>query len=391
MGYGPYTEEKRYGFDYMAATNMPRDAFYGIYHINEEGPFEMGKNWLPCEETDLSIDYIRRHQAEHPDTPFMLMMSWIPPHWPYETLPDRYNIYDPEKIDLPANIPEQMAAFERRETALCLSETDGRIEKRCGKPSAPTGNYICFSFPSLCIVYYVIFHYMPMYGIVIAFKDYFPGQNLAATKWVGLQHFERFFGSYYFERVVTNTVTIRLFQIAVGFPAPTTLDEFADVLRAFRDLDANGNGDPTDEVLYSAHNWRNCMRGILPGFGLNFNFNFPVTYDETTNTMAFAATTDAFKAALEYMKMLYSEGLLDQEIFSQTNTRFHGMLPNDEFGVVLLPQTLNAGPAAPDLMGLEPFIGPAGADKRVWSYNSSYVYNTALPSSLPTAKTPNWR
>ncbi len=174
----------------------------------------------------------------------------------------------------------------------------------------------------------------------------------------------------------------------LGLEMPTTLDEFTEVLRAFRDQDANGNGDPDDEIPYSAHTWLYCLRGILPGFGLNFTLNtYPVTYDEATGEMSFAAKSDEFKAALEYMNLLYTEGLLDQEIFSQTNTRFHGYLPDDRFGVVLLHQTLNAGPVAPDLVGMEPLIGPAGADGRVWNFNSSYVYNNC--SAFISADTVN--
>ncbi len=170
---------------------------------------------------------------------------------------------------------------------------------------------------------------------------------------------------------------------------PTTLDEFTEVLKAFRDLDANGNGDPNDEIPYSAHTWLNCLRGILPGFGLNFVLNtYPVFYDEASNEMTFAATTDEFKSALEYMNMLYEEGLLDQEIFSQTNTRFHGYLPDDRFGVVLLHQPLNAGPIAPDLIGMEPLIGPAGPDGRVWSWNTSYVFNNCSAFISGSTKKP---
>ena len=175
----------------------------------------------------------------------------------------------------------------------------------------------------------------------------------------------------------------------LGLDMPETLDEFTEVLRAFRDLDANGNGDPNDEIPYSAHNWLNCLRGVLASFGVNFILNtYPVFYDEATNEMTFAATSDEFKAALEYMNMLYEEGLLDQEIFSQTNTRFHGLLPDDKFGVVLLHQTLNAGPVAPDLVGMAPLIGPAGADGRVWSWNSSYVFNNCSAFISASCKNP---
>ena len=73
------------------------------------------------------------------------------------------------------------------------------------------------------ITYYVVFHYAPMYGIIVAFKDYFPGLNIWTAKWVGLKNFDKFFNSYYFERVLVNTISIRLFQILIGFPAPIIL------------------------------------------------------------------------------------------------------------------------------------------------------------------------
>lgn len=73
------------------------------------------------------------------------------------------------------------------------------------------------------LAYYIIFHFFPMYGVLIAFKDYYPGQSIWGSQWVGLANYERFFSSYYFGRILKNTVTIRLFQIAVGFPVPIIL------------------------------------------------------------------------------------------------------------------------------------------------------------------------
>lgn len=172
----------------------------------------------------------------------------------------------------------------------------------------------------------------------------------------------------------------------VGKEEPTTLDEFTDVLRAFRDQDANGNGDPTDEIPYSAHDFTVTLRGILPGFGLNYVYNLPCTFDEDRfNNMV---TSDEFKQALEYCNLLYSEGLLDPEIFSQTNSRFHGYLPDNRFGVVMLHQTLNAGDVAPDLKGLAPLIGPAGADKRVWSCYNPVVNNNCSAFITSSCKDP---
>lgn len=151
LGYGPYTEEKRYGFDYMAANNMPRDAYHAEVYKNEEGPFRMGDNWLPAEETDMAAEYIRRHQQEAPEQPFMLMMSWIPPHWPYKTYPDKYAVYDPQALKLPENIPAQMAAFEREELAMYygnitgLDDQFGRLMQTLAELGMEEDTIVCFS------------------------------------------------------------------------------------------------------------------------------------------------------------------------------------------------------------------------------------------------------
>lgn len=72
-------------------------------------------------------------------------------------------------------------------------------------------------------VYFVLFHYLPMYGVVLAFKDFNPRLGIFGSPWIGLHHFERFIGSYHFERVVGNTLIISLLRLALGFPAPILL------------------------------------------------------------------------------------------------------------------------------------------------------------------------
>ncbi|MFC4778776.1 ABC transporter permease [Paenibacillus sp. GCM10023252] len=73
------------------------------------------------------------------------------------------------------------------------------------------------------IAYYVIFHYAPMYGAIIAFKDYTPMKGITGSDWVGLQHFRDFFGSYYFWRILKNTFIISLYSLLFEFPAPILL------------------------------------------------------------------------------------------------------------------------------------------------------------------------
>ncbi len=73
------------------------------------------------------------------------------------------------------------------------------------------------------VLYYIIFHYIPMAGIQIAFRDYVPTRGFWGSEWVGLKYFERFFSSYYFERLLTNTLGISLYSIIIGTIIPITL------------------------------------------------------------------------------------------------------------------------------------------------------------------------
>ena len=52
------------------------------------------------------------------------------------------------------------------------------------------------------LLYYLVFHYLPMYGVIIAFKNYKGGTSMWAAPWVGLQWFEEFFQSVYFWRLL---------------------------------------------------------------------------------------------------------------------------------------------------------------------------------------------
>ena len=70
------------------------------------------------------------------------------------------------------------------------------------------------------VVYYVLFHYIPMYGTVIAFKNYTPAQGISGSPWVGLQNFKDFFQSVYFTRLIKNTLSINLKLLLFGFPIP---------------------------------------------------------------------------------------------------------------------------------------------------------------------------
>jgi putative aldouronate transport system permease protein len=73
------------------------------------------------------------------------------------------------------------------------------------------------------LVYLLVFCYYPMYGAVIAFKNFVPARGILGSPWVGLKHFKDFFGSFYFVRLLKNTFLISLWSIVCGFPAPILL------------------------------------------------------------------------------------------------------------------------------------------------------------------------
>lgn len=72
-------------------------------------------------------------------------------------------------------------------------------------------------------IYLIIFHYMPMVGILIAFQDYIPGKSFFAGPWVGLKHFKQFFNGFYFWRLIRNTIMLNFWDLIFGFPAPIIL------------------------------------------------------------------------------------------------------------------------------------------------------------------------
>lgn len=73
------------------------------------------------------------------------------------------------------------------------------------------------------IVYYFIFNYVPMYGVIMAFQDYDPGLGIAGSPFVGFKHFIDFFTGSYFWRLIRNTVTISFTSLIFGFPMPIIL------------------------------------------------------------------------------------------------------------------------------------------------------------------------
>ena len=73
------------------------------------------------------------------------------------------------------------------------------------------------------LVWLIVFLYKPMYGLQIAFKDYSIFRGVAASPWIGFEHFETLFGSEGFMRALRNTIAISFWSLLIGFPVPILL------------------------------------------------------------------------------------------------------------------------------------------------------------------------
>jgi len=80
--------------------------------------------------------------------------------------------------------------------------------------------YLIFLLPFL---WFIIFRYGPMYGLQIAFRDYRAVDGIWGSRWIGLANFIKFFNSYEFKRVVTNTLGIAIYNLIASFPMPIML------------------------------------------------------------------------------------------------------------------------------------------------------------------------
>ncbi len=98
---------------------------------------------------------------------------------------------------------------------------NGTLKRRLRQDWIRNRSLYLFVLPVL--VFYLLFHYKPMYGAIIAFKDYAPALGISKSPWVGLAHFKRFFESVYFGRLMRNTILLSLYSLLFGFPAPIIL------------------------------------------------------------------------------------------------------------------------------------------------------------------------
>lgn len=80
-------------------------------------------------------------------------------------------------------------------------------------------------------VYYILFHYLPMYGITLAFKEYDARLSIFGNNWVGLKYFRQFFGTYGTWNIIKKTLVLSIYGIVAGFPVPIVLSLMLNEVR----------------------------------------------------------------------------------------------------------------------------------------------------------------
>lgn len=155
LGYGPYPEHKRYGFDDLFAYNCIHSYYQTRYFHNDDGPWRM-REYAPRVETELALDYLKTHG--NTDEPAFVILGWGPPHWNtlnksrrYGDYPQEYKLYDPDEVELSDNVPIQLRDFARAEIAdyygmvTSLDACMGRILDELERSGLAENTIICFS------------------------------------------------------------------------------------------------------------------------------------------------------------------------------------------------------------------------------------------------------
>ncbi|WP_307847793.1 ABC transporter permease [Metabacillus bambusae] len=118
--------------------------------------------------------------------------------------------------------------FTQKITNAAVISNNSKTSKKL-KQLKKSGPLYVLLLPSIILL--ICFTYLPMYGLIIAFKDYSPTLGIWESPWVGLKHFIQFFNSYQFDLTIKNTLNISLYSILVGFPLPIALAILCNQLR----------------------------------------------------------------------------------------------------------------------------------------------------------------
>ena len=185
----------------------------------------------------------------------------------------------------------------------------------------------------------------------------------------------------YYGKMWVNTVWLDNLGLAI----PTTTEEFADMLRAFRDQDANGNGDPSDEIPFTgAIDAYHCKVDtyLMSAFIYDDGENRLMVNDDKQIVAVY--TDPLFKEGLEYIHGLYEEGLIYPDSFTQTRSdrnaingqkyeSLFGAMPNCHHGIGGGRDTDAGEPARwLEYQPIKPLVGPNGLQTTRVNYYDNF-------------------
>lgn len=165
----------------------------------------------------------------------------------------------------------------------------------------------------------------------------------------------------------------------LGLEVPTTTDELYNVLKAFKEQDANGNGDPNDEIPMMGHTgWQADVSTFLMNsftyYAFNGDFGYQLTAEDGQLRAPFV--TDEFREGLRFIRKLVEEGLLSDLSFSQTDAELKSIMqaPDDQDSLVGVmvghPSAIFGSGVArvKDYIGIPSLEGPDGVEYAPFNY-----------------------
>jgi len=136
------------------------------------------------------------------------------------------SLADGKRLVKEANVPNTengKEGFSVEKASLGRLPAETRKARRHTVLKQMKANYFLYLFLLPATAYLLIFSYGPMYGIQIAFKDFYAYLGIEGSPWVGLKHFENFFRSPRFGALLQNTLTLSFYSLLAGFPLPIIL------------------------------------------------------------------------------------------------------------------------------------------------------------------------
>ncbi|ONI45996.1 hypothetical protein AN641_02630 [Candidatus Epulonipiscioides gigas] len=181
----------------------------------------------------------------------------------------------------------------------------------------------------------------------------------------------------------------------LGLEVPKTLDDFTEVIRAFKNEDANGNGDPNDEIALtgSFKAWNaNTLMFLMNSFTYYSPSN-KFMYVDDNGQLVYTRVTDEIKEGIKYLNMLFEEGLIDETVFTQDTNGIKQLAnnPGDNiFGASAggyLGSFLNIGDSDrwKEYSPVAPLIGPEGVQYAI----SNHIPKVGNPVFSITSECPS--